>query len=52
MKYCKGCEHYMPKARYQFEMKNPKMKECRNSAICNRIEKLVEKENKQLCMFK
>lgn len=51
MKYCEGCEHYIPIARYQFEMKDAKKRKCKHYPICNRIKKLVEKEPIQQMLF-
>lgn len=47
MKYCKDCKYYIPKARYQFEMRDARMRECKHYSICNRIIRLVKKERTQ-----
>ncbi len=51
MKYCEECQYYIPRARYQFEMKDPKMRKCKHFSICNRIRKLVEREQVQQLVF-
>ena len=51
MKYCRGCMYYIPKARYQFEMRDARMRKCRYYSICNRIRKLVEEQQTQQISF-
>lgn len=55
MEYCKDCDYYIPKARYVYEMKDPKMRICKHRAICVRIIKLMKEEQKrmglQTCLF-
>ena len=51
MKYCEGCHYYIPTARYQYEMKDAKMRKCKHYSICNRIRKLAEKNQLQQMSF-
>lgn len=51
MKYCNGCQYYEPIARYKYEMQDPKMRKCKNYSICNRIKKLIEKEQVRQVSF-
>ena len=37
---CKNCPYYVPKARYQSEMNNPKLRECIHKQICSRAYKI------------